>query len=74
MTLGSHVVPGLSAIAGWQIYPVRFLLYLEQPFIDGLYRLQNTLIYVSRGTGYWGPPMRVGVSPEITEITLVRQT
>ncbi len=59
---------------GGQIYPVRFILYLEQPFIDGLHRLRDTFIYVSRGTGYWGPPMRVGAPPEITEITLVRQT
>jgi uncharacterized protein len=59
---------------GGQIYPVRFLLYLEQPFIDGLHRLRDTFIYVSRGTGYWGPPIRVGAPPEITEITLVRQT
>lgn len=58
---------------GGQIYPVRFLLYLEQPYVDGLHRLRDTFVYVSRGTGYWGPPMRVGASPEITEITLVRQ-
>jgi predicted MPP superfamily phosphohydrolase len=29
-------------------------------------------IYVSRGTGYWGPPMRVGAPSEITRLRLVR--
>jgi predicted MPP superfamily phosphohydrolase len=57
---------------GGQIWPLRFLLLLDQPFVDGLHRLADTYIYVSRGTGHWGPPMRVGVRPEITEITLVR--
>jgi predicted MPP superfamily phosphohydrolase len=57
---------------GGQIWPLRFLLLLDQPFVDGLHRLADTFIYVSRGTGYWGPPMRVGARPEITEITLTR--
>jgi predicted MPP superfamily phosphohydrolase len=57
---------------GGQLYPLRFLLYIDQPFVDGLNRLGETWCYVSRGTGYWGPPMRVGARPEITEITLER--
>jgi predicted MPP superfamily phosphohydrolase len=57
---------------GGQIFPLRLFIYFDQPFIDGLHRVQDTWIYVSRGTGYWGPPMRVGARPEITEITLVR--
>ena len=56
---------------GGQIFPLKFLMYLDQPFVDGLHRLADTYIYVSRGTGYWGPPMRVGAAAEITEITLV---
>ena len=28
-------------------------------------------VYTHRGTGYWGPPLRLGPSPEITELTLV---
>jgi predicted MPP superfamily phosphohydrolase len=35
-----------------------------------LHRVGNTLLYVSRGTGYWGPPSRLGVGGEITLITL----
>jgi hypothetical protein len=29
-------------------------------------------LYVSRGTGYWGPPVRLGAPSEITEIVLIR--
>jgi predicted MPP superfamily phosphohydrolase len=36
-----------------------------------LHKHDNTRIYVSRGTGYWGPPVRVGSPSEITLITLM---
>lgn len=55
---------------GGQIFPFNYLVKLQQPFIAGLHRLQGTMIYVSPGTGYWGPPMRVGIPAEITDITL----
>lgn len=57
---------------GGQIFPWRFLVRLDQPFVDGLHKLKDTWLYVSRGTGYWGPPMRVAAPAEVTEITLVR--
>jgi hypothetical protein len=47
------------------------LVRLEQPFVAGLARLGDTQIYVSRGTGYWGPPMRVAAPAEITLLTLL---
>jgi predicted MPP superfamily phosphohydrolase len=56
---------------GGQIFPWRWLVKLDQPIIDGLHKVKETWIYVSRGTGFWGPPMRVGASAEVTEITLV---
>jgi predicted MPP superfamily phosphohydrolase len=57
---------------GGQIYPFRFLVKLVQPYIAGLYRHNEQLqIYVNRGTGFWGPPMRLGASSEITKIILV---
>jgi uncharacterized protein len=56
---------------GGQLYPWRFLVRLQQPFVEGLHRLARAQIYVSRGTGYWGPPMRLGAPAEITEIELV---
>lgn len=56
---------------GGQIFPWRYLVALDQPVVDGLARFGDTQVWVSRGTGYWGPPMRVGAEPEISEITLV---
>jgi predicted MPP superfamily phosphohydrolase len=57
---------------GGQIYPFRFFVSLNQPYISGLHQHTPDLqIYVNRGTGYWGPPMRLGASSEITEITLL---
>jgi predicted MPP superfamily phosphohydrolase len=38
----------------------------------GLYRVGTLWLYVSRGTGYWGPPLRFGVPSEITLLTLKR--
>ena len=55
---------------GGQMIPWNFLVRLQQPFVEGLHRLARAQIYVSRGTGYWGPPMRVGAPAEITEIEL----
>ena len=56
---------------GGQIYPFRFLVKLVQPYISGLHQHNKDLqIYVNKGTGFWGPPMRLGVSSEITEIIL----
>jgi hypothetical protein len=55
---------------GGQLWPFTYLVRLQQPFIAGLDRLKDLTIYTSRGTGYWGPPMRVGAPPEITKIIL----
>ena len=56
---------------GGQIYPFRFLVKLVQPYISGLHQHNKDLqIYVNKGTGFWGPPMRLGASSEITEIIL----
>lgn len=57
---------------GGQMIPWNLLVRLQQPFVAGLHKLERAHIYVSRGTGYWGPPMRVGAPAEITEIELVR--
>ncbi|MEP7125779.1 MAG: metallophosphoesterase [Byssovorax sp.] len=57
---------------GGQIFPWGLFVRLDQPFIAGLDRLGDTLIYVSRGTGFWGPPMRVGAPSEISLLELVR--
>ncbi len=58
---------------GGQFWPWNFLVRLQQPFIAGLHRLGRMWVYTSRGTGYWGPPMRFGIPSEITLIRLVRE-
>jgi len=56
---------------GGQLYPFKFLVKLQQPYISGLHQhKENLQIYVNKGTGFWGPPMRLGASSEITEITI----
>jgi predicted MPP superfamily phosphohydrolase len=55
---------------GGQFFPFNLLIRWFQPVVAGLHRVGNTLLYVSRGTGYWGPPSRLGVGGEITLITL----
>jgi predicted MPP superfamily phosphohydrolase len=56
---------------GGQLLPLGWLSRLFDPHIAGLARFGATWLYVSEGTGYWGPPMRVGTTQEITVITLV---
>jgi predicted MPP superfamily phosphohydrolase len=56
---------------GGQFWPWNLLVRYFQPFTAGLHRLQNLWVYVNRGTGYWGPPTRFGVPPEITLLRLV---
>ena len=55
---------------GGQIWPFKYFVRLAMPFVAGLYRRGDATLYVSRGTGFWGPPMRLGAPAEITEITL----
>ncbi len=55
---------------GGQIWPWRYFVYLQQPVVAGLRRYGETQVYVSDGTGFWGPPMRLGTRSEITLITL----
>ncbi len=57
---------------GGQIWPLTEFVYFLHPYRKGLHRHgEETQIYVSQGTGYWGPPMRLGTESEITVIKLV---
>ena len=58
---------------GGQLWPLGYLAHLQQPYVRGLHRHteSRTQIYVSCGTGFWGPPVRVDCPPEITQIILV---
>ncbi len=57
---------------GGQIWPWTKLVALDQPILAGLHRVRETHIYVSEGTGYWGPPMRLGTRAEISKLVLAR--
>jgi len=57
---------------GGQFLPWNFFVRLQQPFTAGLRRLGALWVYTSRGTGYWGPPKRLGAPSEITFLRLVR--
>lgn len=56
---------------GGQIFPFSLLVKLAQPFIAGLHEFaKGKQIFVSRGTGYWGPPLRVFAPSEISRIVI----
>ena len=56
---------------GGQYFPFSLLVQMAHPFLKGLHKRENTWVYINQGTGYWGPPLRIGTEPEITEIVLV---
>lgn len=56
---------------GGQFLPWNWFVRLQQPFTAGLNRWQHLWVYTSRGTGYWGPPLRLGAPSEITRLRLV---
>lgn len=58
---------------GGQFLPWNFFVRFQQPYTAGLARLRSMWVYTSRGTGYWGPPMRLGAPSEITLVRLVRE-
>ncbi len=56
---------------GGQFFPWSLVVKLFEPYSNGLYRLGELSLYVSRGTGYWGPPKRFGAPSEITHLRLM---
>lgn len=57
---------------GGQMWPIRYLVPLQQPMVDGYAVLGDVPTVTSRGAGAWGPPVRVAASPEIPVITVRR--
>ena len=55
---------------GGQIWPFTLLVRLVDHRVAGLYRQGRSLLYVSRGVRYWGPPMRLGAPHELSLLTL----
>lgn len=57
---------------GGQMWPFHYAVELAQPSLAGLSTVDRTQLYVSRGAGFWGPPVRVGAPPDISVLTLRR--
>ncbi|WP_413752902.1 metallophosphoesterase [Streptomyces sp. R-74717] len=55
---------------GGQLWPGNFIAELANPTVAGLDRYGDTQLYVSRGAGAWGPPVRVGAPSDITVVEL----
>ena len=51
---------------GGQFWPFTYPTKKANPYLSGLHNHNGTQIYVNSGTGYWGPPLRLGVTAEIT--------
>jgi len=57
-----------------QLFPFRYMAELSYPLQNGPYHLSNgSVLYVSRGSGSWGPPVRVLARPEVTIIEVERR-
>ena len=69
---GAHLV--LSGHThGGQFVPWKYVVPLQQPWLQGLHRVDDSCwVYVNGGTGYWGPPLRLGAPSEVTCIELTR--
>ena len=57
---------------GGQCIPLNFIVNATQKYARGLYRVDGRVAFVSSGTGYWGPPLRIGIPCEIDVLTLRR--
>lgn len=61
---------------GGQFWPMTYLIGAIHRYARGLYRAGKNgekAVYVSCGTGYWGPPVRAGVPPEIIDLRLLSE-
>lgn len=57
---------------GGQIFPISLAVLLQQPYLKGLHRTKTGgYVYVSEGSGFWGPPMRALSDSEITFLQLL---
>lgn len=63
LMLASHTHNG-------QIFPLNFFVRLSFPYTKGLFEKPGSLLYVSQGTGTWGPAMRLGSKNQITLLKL----
>ena len=52
------------------MWPFHYVVALAQPSLAGLSTVDDTQLYVTRGAGFWGPPVRVGAPPDISVLSL----
>ena len=55
---------------GGQMWPFHYVVRMVQPSLAGLSAVGDTQLYVTRGAGFWGPPVRIGAPPDVTVLTL----
>lgn len=55
---------------GGQMWPFHYAVAQAQPSLAGLSAVQDTQLYVTRGAGFWGPPVRIGAPPDISVLAL----
>ena len=55
---------------GGQLWPFHYVTRMSQPLITGLGEVDGMPVYVTSGAGFWGPPVRVGASPDVTLVEL----
>ncbi|WP_434598942.1 metallophosphoesterase [Streptomyces sp. A5-4] len=55
---------------GGQLWPGNLIAALDNPTVAGLERYGDTQLYVTRGAGAWGPPVRVGAPSDIAVVEL----
>ncbi|MFD9207678.1 metallophosphoesterase [Streptomyces sioyaensis] len=55
---------------GGQMWPFTYVAAATNPTVAGLQRYGDTQLYVTRGAGAWGPPVRLGAPPDITVVEL----
>jgi len=55
---------------GGQLFPIRYISQMIYPLTPGWHQMGKSYLYVSRGVGTWGPPMRLKSPPELVYIRL----
>src|SRR6266542_644922 len=56
---------------GGQLWPFHYVVRAtQQPLLAGLGKIDGLPVYVTRGAGFWGPPVRVGAPPDVTLVEL----
>ncbi|MBQ8870259.1 MAG: metallophosphoesterase [Alphaproteobacteria bacterium] len=58
---------------GGQIYPFHYIVKSANGFLAGMYQVNNNRLYITRGAGYWGPPMRIFAPSDITVFNFKRK-